>query len=134
MADTPETAALALGKLIGTVEGLVRAIEEQNKTAAKTKEEQNQAAMKSREEFMGIFKGIRDDNKDQAKLMQEHILEDNVHHGALLKLAAWQQDVGPKIDNLWDNQNRQKGAIVASGTIGSIIGGAIVAVIEFFKK
>src|SRR5579862_5765284 len=137
MGDTPETAAMALGKLIATVDGLVKTLDEQNKTTERNRIEQNAAAAKSREEFMDVFKGIRDDLKDQAKLIQEqakltqeHILEDNTHHSATLKLATWAEEVNPKIDALWDNQNKQKGAIVASGTIGSITGGAIVAIIE----
>jgi hypothetical protein len=131
---TPESAALALGELIGTVKGLVRTLEEQNNTASKTREEQSIAATASRKEFLDVFEGIRQDNKEQAKLMNDHILEDGVHHAATLKLVAWQEVVNPKIENLWDNQNKQKGAIVASGTIGSIIGGAVVAAAEWFKR
>jgi hypothetical protein len=132
--DTPETAALALGKLIGTVDSLVRTLDEQNKSSAKYREEQNIAAAKSRDEFMEVFKGIRSDSKEQAKLLQDHMKEDSDNHNSLVEVMTWKKDAEPKVDNLWDNQNRQNGVMVACGIMGSVVGGAIVASIEFFKK
>lgn len=135
MADSiPESSALALGRLIGTVEGLVRAIDEQNKTSAARKKEQDEATVKSREEFMQIFQGMREDSKANQEALAEHIKEDLVYHGAMQEFATWKKDVEPKVDTLWDSKNRAQGAIVASGTIGSILGGTIVAVVEYFKK
>lgn len=120
MADTPETAALALGKLIGTVEGLVRSIDEQNKTSAIRKKEQDDATALSRKEFMDIFEGIRDDSKETARIMAE--------------LMNWKKDVEPKVETLWDNQNKGMGAAWATGIFGTFIGGAIVTAAEYFKK
>lgn len=121
--NTPESTALALGTLIGTVNGLVQTLKDQNAASAK-----------NREEFLEIFKGIRQDNKDNNDALQTHIKEDLIYHGAMNEFAIWKKDTESKVDNLWDNQNRQKGAVIASGTIGSVLGGAIVAAIEWLKK
>lgn len=123
MADTPESTALALGTLIGTVNGLVQTLKDQNSASAK-----------NREEFLDIFKGIRQDNKDNNEALQKHIQEDLIYHGAMNEFSLWKKDAEPKVDDLWDRQNRQKGAIIASTSIGGLIGGAIVATIEWAKR
>lgn len=120
---TPESTALAIGKLMGTVESLVATLKQQNDTAAI-----------SRKEFMDMFQGIRDDNASQLKIMQEHFEEDRRHFQKTADLETWKVDAKPKIDALWDSQNTQKGWLLAVGTIGSMIGGGIVASIEYFKK
>lgn len=123
MSDTPESAALALGKLIGTVDGLVRTLNEQNQTASR-----------SREEFMKVFEGIRSDNKEQAEILQAHMKDDNLHYQAILELMTWKKDTEPKVDDLWDSKNRQKGVVVATTAIGGFLGGLLVWAIEFFKN
>src|ERR1700722_1424816 len=104
--NPPETVALALGELKGTVNGLVRTLEDQNKTAAV-----------SREEFMEIFKGIRADSKEQAVLLQSHIKEDNLHHSALLELMTWKKDAELKVDSLWDFRQQNQGFLSATRLI-----------------
>ena len=134
MTDTPETSALALGKLIGTVEGLVRAIDEQNKNSATRKKEQDETAAKSRDEFMGIFKEIRDEMKSGNEVVQMHIKEDQPYHQLILEVESWRNAAAPKIDTMWDNTNKGKGAVWASGIFGTFIGGCIVTAVEYLKK
>lgn len=119
--DTPES-SLALGKLIGTVDGLVKAIDEQNKTAAS-----------SRIEFLKVFEGIRADNKEVVEALQEHVKEDLVYHGAMNEISLWKKDSEGKVDQLWDGQNRQRGFMVAVGLIAGAIGAALTYGIEWFK-
>lgn len=120
MADTPESTALALGKLIGTVEGVMKTLEGQNIASAKSREEQNQTAIKTREEFMEIFKGIREDNKEQGK--------------AVIELMNWRKTAEPDLNDLVNSQNRQKGAMAAMGFMGTLFGGSIMAIMEYLKK
>lgn len=123
MADTPETAALALGKLIGTVDGLARTLIEQNNVASK-----------SRDEFMRVFEGIRSDSKEMGTKIDGHMKDDSIVHNVVLELANWKKDAAPKVDTLWDNKNTQKGAWWASTGIGTILGGFIVAIYEWAKR
>lgn len=130
MVDTvPDNLAMAIGELKGAVSGLVTMLKDQNDAAAK-----------NRSEFMEIFKGIRADNKEQADMLAQHMKEDSVMYSTVVQLATWRKDAEDrmdasekKIDTLWDTNNNQKGFIAAIGLIGSIIGGGIVASIEYVK-
>lgn len=137
--DTPETSALALGKLIGTVGGLVDTIKDQNVTMDKNRGEfiaaikdQNDALNKNRDEFMDVFKGIREDSKESSKILQEHVKEDSIHHAALIELLTWKKEIEPKVDTLWDNKNKQTGFILALTSMGALIGGGIMGFIDWF--
>ena len=134
MTDAPESVALALGKLIGNVEGLTRTLTEQNITAAARKKEQDEAAIKNRDEFMTVFKEIRDDIRITNSSMQSHIEDDNNKHQIIAELKNWKDEVAPQINTMWDNTNKGKGAAWASGIFGTFIGGIIVTAIEYFKK
>lgn len=121
--DTPDSIALALGKLIGTVDGLSQTLKDQNTSAAN-----------NRNEFIKIFEGMRQDSKDAANVMASHIKEDNLHHQALLELMTWKKDAEPKVNDLYDNKNIAKGAVWASGLFGTFLGGAIVALLQWLHK
>jgi hypothetical protein len=122
MADTPTNESLALGTLIGTMNGLAETLKEQNRTAAE-----------NRKEFIAIFEGIRSDNKANNDALQSHIKEDLIYHAAMNEFVTWKLETKPKVDVLWDGKNQQKGALFATGSISGIIGGAIVAAIEYFR-
>jgi hypothetical protein len=123
MTDAPESIALALGKLIGVVDGLTRTLNDQNVSAAA-----------SRAEFLKVFAEMRQDSKDAAASMEAHIKDDTLHHQALLELMTWKKDAEPKIDDLYDTKNKGKGAVAASGIFGTFIGGCIMAAIGWFHK
>ena len=123
MTDTPESATLALGTLIGTVNGLV-----------KTLEKQNEAFAENRKEVMDIFKGMREDSKELGAKIDTHMRDDGLVHNIVLELKNWKDDAAPKVDNLWDTQNKGKGAAWASGVFGTFIGGIIVAAADIFFK
>lgn len=125
MAD--QSLALEVGKLTGTVNGLIDTLKSQNQVAAETRKEQNDTAEKSRAEFMEIFKGMREDIKSSNKLVQDHMQLDAPIHDTV-------RDMEPKVATLWDNQNKQKGIFLAVGTVGTILGGVIVAGMEWLKK
>lgn len=117
------TLALAVGNLTGTVAGLQRTLEEQNKSAAA-----------SRLEVMGIFNGIREDNKEQSEYLKKHIEEDAKVNMAVVELMTWKKDAAEKVDVLWDKSSRQTGAMGTMGIVGSVVGGAFVAIVEYLKK
>ena len=122
--DTPNSAlALAVGNLTGNVSVLTKMLENQDKASAV-----------SRAEIMDIFKGVRDDNKEQAEYLKKHIEEDAKVNQAVLELMTWKLDAKSKVDTLWDTKNRQAGAMTIMGILGSFVGGAFVAGIEWLKK
>lgn len=121
--NTPADQALALGKLIGTVGGLVDSIKDQNLTAER-----------NRTEFMKIFEGIREDSKENNKILTEHLKDDQLHHAALLEVMMWKKNNEEKLENLWDTKNKQTGVMVALTTIGTIVGGGVVGLIEWLTK
>lgn len=122
MTDNPESAVLALGKLIGTVDGLVKAIDEQNKTAAS-----------SRMEFLKVFEGIRSDNKEVVTALEDHVREDLIYHGAMNEFVNWKKEAEAKVDTLWDNQNKQRGFLVAVGIAAGFLGSFITGIWEWYK-
>lgn len=114
--EQPNNVGMAIGELKGIVSGVTQMLTQQNIAAAESKKE-----------IMGYLKNTYD-------IMQEHIKEDAVINNAVVQLTKWQTDTDPKVSNLWDNQNKQKGWLLAMVGIGSIIGGGIVAAIEWFKR
>ncbi len=135
MNDTPVTdQSLAIGTLIGTMNGVVKTLEEQNKTNAENQRRIEATAAESRKEFMDVFKGMREDLKASNAIVQEHMKEDAAYHSAVVEITNWKKDAEPKVDTLWDGKNQQRGVLIATGTISSLIGGCVVAVIEYLKK
>jgi len=114
--DQPNNVAMSIGELKGLVSGVTQMLTNQNISAADNKKE-----------MMGFLKSTYDS-------LQEHIKEDTVINSAVIQLTKWQTDVDPKVNTLWDTQNRQKGWLLATGSISGIIGAGIVALVEFFKK
>jgi hypothetical protein len=113
---------LAVGELKGAVTGLATMLADQNKTSSDF-----------RKEMMDVFKGMRADYKEQAALLTQHIREDNEIKSIVAEHAAWKRDAEAKVEQMWDRNNSQRGFIAAIGLIGSMIGGGIVAGVEYFR-
>jgi hypothetical protein len=122
MTDAPESSLVALGTLIGTVQGVVKAIDEQNKTAAT-----------NRVEFLKVFEGIRADNKEVVLALQSHVKEDQEVHGLVVDIKTWKEDAEPKVNQLWDGKNRLTGIIIGVGSLGGIFGAFLTLLIQYFK-
>lgn len=118
MADeTPITSlALSVGEMKGDMKGIKSILENQDKNSAEF-----------RNSVMELFKGIREDFKDHGEKIQ-------AHHQSLTELRNWKNGAEEKVDDLWDAKNNQKGFIAAITIAGSIIGGSIVAAIEWFRR
>lgn len=114
--ETPNNVGMAIGELKGLVSGLSTMLTQQNVSAAS-----------NREELMRYLKNTYDS-------LQEHIKEDAVINNAVIQLTKWQSDASPKVDTLWDEKNSQRGFLAAVGLVGSIVGGIIVAGVEWLKK
>lgn len=108
--------ALAVGKLTGIVEGLGKTLEKQNETTAA-----------NRLEVKEIFGGIREDFKGSSEVLR-------TTNQAVVELMTWKNDAKRKVDILWDTKNRQSGSMATMGVIGSVVGGAFVALVEYLKK
>jgi excinuclease UvrABC nuclease subunit len=135
MTDTlPEPSGLALGKLIGTVESLVKTVETQNTAFIKAIDDQNKLTLKNRDDFMDIFKGIRDDNKDFAVKMETHVKDDGDVHSIVLELKKWKDTAAAKVDQLWDFHQQNKGFLTATRLLTASVGGLAVAVAEHYWK
>ena len=122
MTDAPESSLVALGTLIGTVQGIVKATEEQNKTAATT-----------RLEFLDVLKGIRADNKEVVTELRDHVKIDAAVHVDVAEIKTWKADAEPKIETLWDSKNKVTGIVIGVGGIGSFVGAGVTLIVQYFK-
>ena len=125
MADDAQNSALALavGTLTGNVSVLTKMLENQDKASAT-----------NRGEVMDIFRGVREDNKEQAEYLRKHIEEDAKVNQAVLELMTWKMDAKTKVDTLWDGKNKQIGAMGTVGILCGFMGGAIMAAIEWMRR
>ena len=122
MTDAPESSLVALGTLIGTVQGVVKAIDEQNKTAAT-----------NRVEFLKVFEGIRADNKEVVAALQAHVSDDLLVKGDVIEIKSWKEDAEPKVKELWDSKNKIAGIIIGVGSLGGLAGAGLTLLVEYFK-
>ena len=134
MTNTPENSAIELGKLIQKVDGLGKALDDQNTNSEKRRIEQKLDAEKDRKEFMDIFKEIRDEIKTSNEIVQSHVKEDAPFHSMVMELVKWKTEVEPNINTMWDRMNKGIGATMASGIFGTLVGSVIVTAVEYFKK
>lgn len=125
--EQPNSMGMVVGELKGLVTGVQQMLNQQNIDSAKYRSEQATREVQSRQEFLEIFKGMRDDNKEQTKILQDA-------KDSLSGFAVWQADVHPKIKALWDERNGQKGFIAAIVLFSSVVSGALVAAVEYFRK
>jgi hypothetical protein len=119
--------AMAVGELKGSFNTLAAMLQAQNESSSSYRKEQEARTEVSRTEFMRIFEGIRTDNKGTADLLA-------AHEKALGNFADWKQTAEPRVNTLWDKSNNQNGIIATIGALGTIIGGGIVAVMEYFHR
>jgi hypothetical protein len=122
MTDAPESSLVALGTLIGTVQGVVKAIDEQNKTAAI-----------NRTEFLKVFEGIRADNKEVVSALQSHVKEDQVVHGDVADIKNWKAVAEPKVDTLWDSKNKIAGMVIGVGSLSGVAGATLTLLVQYLK-
>jgi phage shock protein A len=121
--DNPNSVGMAIGEMKGQLTGVMQMLTQQNITASDLRKE----IAENKKEVMGYLKNTYD-------TLQAHVKEDAPVHNTVAQLVNWQQDTQPKVDTLWDNQNREKGWLLAMTGIGSIVGGGIVAAIEWFRR
>jgi hypothetical protein len=121
--EQPNSVGMVLGEMKGQLSGVMQMLTQQNITASNLRTEISD----NKKEVMAYLKTTYD-------TLQEHVKEDVTIHNTVTQLVNWQTDTAPKIDNLWDNQNKGKGWLLAIAGMGSIVGGTIVAVAEYFKK
>lgn len=105
------TNSQTIGELIGTVSGLKMSFESMQRNQDK-----------NRDEFMAVFKGIRDDNKELANFIQDHIKDDDAIKSIVTNLTDWKASIESQHTQLWDNKNIHGGMWGASKTI--VTGGA----------
>jgi hypothetical protein len=122
MTDAPESSLVALGTLIGTVQGIVKTIEEQNKTAAT-----------NRVEFLDVLKGIRLDNKEVVGELRDHVKADLIIHGDVAEIKTWKEDAEPKVNTLWDSKNKVVGMMLGVGSLSGLIGAGITLFVEYIR-
>lgn len=115
--------AQAMGRMEGMMTGITQTLAQQNITAADLKKEIHD----NKTEVMAYLKT----NLDKQDI---HAAADNIVHNTVNQLAEWQKDTEPKVAQLWQDRAGQKGFIAAIMGIGTILGGAIVTAVEYFKR